>query len=101
MVFQFLVQYQPAFFKDPYKFTPERYTEEAIKSLPFTKNIPFSHGKRGCMGKYLAEIMVKLIVLETVKNFKFELEEGYVMKWEMKPIYGVTNPDLILSLREE
>ena len=101
IIIQNLLQYQPAFFKDPYKFTPERYAEETIKSLPFTKNIPFSHGQRGCMGKYLAEIMVKLIALEMVKNFNFEVEEGYVMRWEMKPIYGVANPDLILSLRKD
>ena len=101
MAFQFLLQYQSAFFKDPFKWAPERFSEEARKNLPYTMQIPFSHGQRGCIGKYLGEIMVKLIVSEMVKNFKFEVEEGYVMKLAMKPIYGVSNPELILSLRKE
>ena len=96
-----LVGYQPAFFKEPYKFLPDRFSEEARKKIPFTKQLPFSHGQRGCIGKYLGEMMVKLIGLELVKNFKFEVEEGYVMKMGLNPIYGVANPELILSIRKD
>ena len=101
LISQYLVQYQPAYYKDPFKFLPERFSEEAKKKIPYTKQIFFSHGKRGCIGKYLGEMMVKLIVSEMVKNFKFEVEEGYEMRMGMNPIYGVANPDLILSLRKD
>ena len=98
---QYLVHYQPTHFKDPYKFIPDRFTEEARKKLPKTMQIPFSHGQRACVGKYLGEMIVKLIISEIYKNFKIEVEEGYHMKMGLNPIYGVANPDLILSLRED
>ena len=94
-----LLQYQPSFFKDPYKFKPERFEEEARKNIPFEKQIPFSYGERGCMGRYLGEMIVKLIVSELVSNFKFEVKKGYEMKMGLNPLYGVANPEVTASLR--
>ena len=93
-----LLGYQPEFYKDPLRFSPERFASEKRKTIPFVKHLPFSHGKRGCIGKYLGEMMVKMIVAEFVRVFKFEVEEGFKIKWTMNPIYGVNNPDLLVSL---
>ena len=101
LIRQYLVQYQPSDYKDPYKYNPDRFNEQARKKIPFTKQLGFSHGQRGCIGKYLGEMMVKLIVSELVQTFKFEVEDGYQMKLSMNPIYGVSNPDLILTLRKD
>ena len=98
---QFLLQYQPQYYKDPFKFMPERFSEEANLKIPFTKHIPFSYGKRACVGRYLGEMMVKLIVSELIMNFKCEVEEGYVMKMGMSPLYGVTNAEIIFRPRND
>ena len=95
-----LLQFQPEYFNQPYKFIPERFEKEARKRIPLMKQIPFSHGQRAWIGKYFGEMMMKLIVVELIQNFKFEVEEGSKMKLGFNPIYGVANPDLILSLRE-
>ena len=98
---QYLVQYQSEYYKDPFKFMPERFSEEAKKKIPYTKQIFFSHGHRVCLGKYLGEMIIKLITLEMLKNFKIEVQEGYVMKFGMDPMYGVVNANLMLSLRKD
>ena len=101
IIVNYLIQYQPAYFQNPYKFLPERWSREARREVPLMKQLPFSHGQRGCVGKYLGEMMVKLILVELVRRFRFEVEDGYKMKLGMNPLYGVANPDLILSLRDE
>ena len=93
-----LLGYQPEFYKDPMAFSPERFAPEKRKAIPFVKHIPFSHGKRGCIGKYFGEMMVKMIVVEFLRVFKFEVEDGFKVKWGMSPIYGVNNPELLVSL---
>ena len=93
-----LLGYQPDFYQDPLRFEPERFAPEKRKEIPFVKHIPFSHGKRGCIGKYLGEMMVKMIVAEFVRVFRFEVEDGFKVKWGMSPVYGVNNPELLVSL---
>ena len=95
-----LVGYQPGYFKQPFEFRPERFEETARKVIPHMKQTPFSHGQRGCIGKYLGEMIVKLILVELVGKLRFEVEEGFEVEWGMNPIYGVANPNLVVSLRD-
>ncbi len=36
--------------------------------------IPFSHGKRSCIGQNLALMEIKVIIANLVRNFNFELD---------------------------
>ena len=62
----------PNTFEDPFEFKAERFENLSLRDLRRSnKYIPFLAGKRGCIGQYLGESVVK-IVLKTVLN-RFEL----------------------------
>ena len=93
--------YEPKHFKDPFKFNPDRFNNESpeYKRAPRMKQLPFSFGQRACLGKYLGEMVVKLILVEVLKEFEVSVEPGYTMKLRYDPLYGVINPDLIMTVR--
>jgi cytochrome P450 len=94
----FLIGYDEEFFQDSFKFNPKRFN--TIKTLPRKKLIPFSFGKRGCPGQVLAEIMVKVILIEFLKGFKIEAEEGWKMKVNISPNYSAVTTELIIALNK-
>ena len=98
-----LLGYSPQIFSEPFTFNPDRFDENHphFKEIPKMKHIPFSHGQRGCLGKYLGEMMVKLLVVELLKEFELSVESDYKMKFAQTPLYGVANSNLILSVRRE
>ncbi|GIX67406.1 cytochrome P450 CYP12A2 [Caerostris extrusa] len=59
------------YFKNPFKFEPERWLDKEKKSHPFAC-VPFGFGARSCIGKRLAELEITLLVVELIKNFKVE-----------------------------
>ena len=101
MVTNVLTNYEPKYFKNPLKFNPDRFDTTApdFKKAPKLKQITFSHGQRACIGKYLGEMMVKLVVVEILKEFEVSVEPGYVMKFGRDPLVTVMNPDLIMKVR--
>ena len=59
----------PLVYSNPEKFNPDRFKEGAKDSRPGYGYAPFSHGYRDCIGRNFGELMVKIIVLNVVKNF--------------------------------
>jgi cytochrome P450 family 6 len=45
------LHYDPDYFPDPYKFDPERFSDENKKNIKPYTYIPFGSGPRGCIGK--------------------------------------------------
>lgn len=66
------LNYSPIHFKDPQEFKPERFKKEEEKKLPKYQFIPFSVGKRVCMGRYLGELMVQLLISHFVRAYEFK-----------------------------
>ena len=99
----FLLGHQPAYFEDPQKFNPERFRRGSseCKMPPKMKFTPFSLGRRSCIGRYLGELMFKLILVELVKEVEVGTEPGFVPKFGMNPLYGIKNSELIVRLRIE
>lgn len=57
------------FFEDGRKFDLEKYSKEALRTAKFGGNIPFSSGRRICIGKELGNIMVRNILLQILRHF--------------------------------
>ena len=100
-VFVSLLNFEPESYKNPLQYNPDRFNKDSpdFKRTPKLKEIPFSHGQRACIGKYLGEMMVKLIVVEVLKEFEVNVEPGYVMKLSFDPLYTVKNPELVMKVR--
>ena len=65
------LQSKPEYFENPLEFDIERYKKNKnMKELSRHAIIPFSAGKRACIGKNLAEIVVKMIVSGVLSQFE-------------------------------
>jgi cytochrome P450 len=61
----------PAFWTDPEVFDPERFAPERIGRLHPFAHYPFGGGPRMCLGRNLAPIVCKLLLVMLVQRFSF------------------------------
>ena len=67
------LQTKPELFEDSGAFELQKYEEKKrIRELSKSALIPFSAGKRECLGKNLADIMIKLILCNLLDQFELE-----------------------------
>lgn len=64
------VMHDPACFKDPQKFDPDRFLPENSVGRNSFAYIPFSGGIRPCIGQKTAYVEIKVIIAKLVKNFR-------------------------------
>ena len=74
---------------DGEKFKPERFLDEAGKVKRDEKFIPFSVGKRQCLGETLAKSELFLFITSLVQQFKFLPEVEGRMPGE-EAIFGLS-----------
>lgn len=65
------------FHKDAMKFDITRHTPENREKQTKLTFMPFFAGKRICIGQYMGDMMIKLIISQMVKNFEWKREENY------------------------
>lgn len=90
----------------PYEFLPERWLHP--EDFPGDKrdaSQPFSLGPRGCIGKNLSHIEMRLVVCHLLWEFDIELEGGRdaAWRWElenMKTYLILDRPDLMVRLKK-
>eukprot|EP00596_Hydrurales_sp_CCMP1899_P000647 CAMPEP_0119046280 /NCGR_PEP_ID=MMETSP1177-20130426/45582_1 /TAXON_ID=2985 /ORGANISM="Ochromonas sp, Strain CCMP1899" /LENGTH=532 /DNA_ID=CAMNT_0007019207 /DNA_START=180 /DNA_END=1774 /DNA_ORIENTATION=+ len=84
--------------REPDKFIPERWEAsdpdaEKLKEI----YIPFSSGKRNCIGQNLADLELKLLVATLFRTFTFEFTAE--IEYEYFQTYKPKNTDLIIRCR--
>jgi cytochrome P450 len=83
------------FGKDYAEFNIERHSS---KSGEFGMDfIPFSFGKRNCIGRSMGEIMVKILISELIRRFEIKNPEGYQRMFTTRGI--LTVKECILGMR--
>ena len=91
------------FFEEPFEFRPERFgrgfgKESGAGRLPRYQFIPFSAGRRDCVGKLLGEFVVKMFVAEFFRHgLSGEVElccGGEELRFGVGFEYGVCDPYL-------
>eukprot|EP00834_Sanchytrium_tribonematis_P007853 NODE_785_length_3899_cov_1.070526.p3 type:complete len:173 gc:universal NODE_785_length_3899_cov_1.070526:2755-2237(-) len=65
-------QMDPSLYSNPESFLPERWEALKTDDDPF-KYMPFWMGTRGCIGKQMAIVEMKVIIAELILNFEFGL----------------------------
>lgn len=78
----YMIHRHPSFWENPNEFNPERFNNIESDKRPVYAYLPFSGGPRHCVGKNFASLEVILVLATLLKNFKFELKEGFVVEPE-------------------
>jgi cytochrome P450 len=65
----------PEVFPEPFRFRPERFTDEARTALPKGAYVPFGGGSRTCIGMRFGLLEVKTIAAAILARFSLELAE--------------------------
>lgn len=72
--------FNSAYFKDPYEWNPERWLGENKTMSNSHVFLPFSSGKRNCIGKYLAMTEAKIALARFIQRYQFEINEEIKMR---------------------
>ena len=73
-------------FEDPMMFKPSRFAKNLHDNIPSFSYIPFSAGPHSCIGRKYAVLIMKILTIKILQNFKVELEkpdEDLVLMMEM------------------
>jgi cytochrome P450 len=83
----------PAYWPEPERFDPDRFTPEACASRYNFAYIPFAVGHRNCIGGTLAMVEGKLILAQVAQRFVLELAPGERIEpmaaTTMRPRFGI------------
>ena len=60
----------------PEEFQIDRFAKENDRTRPRYQYVPFSIGRRICMGRHLGELMIKLLVTQFCLSYEFERPSG-------------------------
>lgn len=77
---------------DPHTFDISRYSKDAPQAKKVNPQcyMPFSLGRRNCVGQLLAELEFKVAVINFISEFEIELPKGdNNHKWVVAPLYEI------------
>jgi len=67
----------PAFWSEPERFDPERFTEERAAGRPTLAYLPFGAGPRFCIGGHFAMTEALVITAMVIRSWRLRLVEGH------------------------
>lgn len=90
------------YYPEPEKFLPERYYDtQRMDKNPKQANMPFSLGKRSCLGKELAYNEVRIFIGSLLKEYEIKTPVDYNRYYTLSWGYRVQNAVVDLKLREK
>jgi cytochrome P450 len=92
-VVPFVLHRLPAYWREPEKFDPERFSPEHSAERPKFAYLPFGAGPRQCIGNQFALIEAHLVVAAVVQRYRLRLVPKHkVEPWPLitlRPRYGM------------
>lgn len=92
----YTIHRHPAYWEEPDKFDPSRFSRERSASRHRFAYIPFGAGPRQCIGNHLALLEAGLILPMIAQRFALELEHDHSIKPE---VVFVLRPDRQMRMR--
>ncbi|XP_075557325.1 cytochrome P450 3A31-like isoform X2 [Dermacentor variabilis] len=78
------MSHDPAFWKKPQDFDPERFSPENKGQIDPTVYQPFGQGPRNCIGMRFAQLEMKLTMAKLLAKYKLHLDERHIQVKELK-----------------
>ncbi len=79
--------YMSEYWDNPETFDPTRFSPEKAEHKRHDYCwVPFSGGAHMCIGLHFANMQIKLVLFEMLKNFSWQVAEGYEMPVQQSPI---------------
>ena len=83
----------PDFWDNPSEFRPERFLLDNGELAPRPESfLPFSAGKRVCLGENLAKMMVMIILPMLFQQLKFTKPESFELSFEDSSLVNILKP---------
>ncbi|KAL4485712.1 hypothetical protein ABPG72_010974 [Tetrahymena utriculariae] len=92
------VHRDPQIYKEPHSFRPQRWINQETNDLPSFSFLPFSSGKKNCIGQHLAMIETRIILFKFFEYFDIEPQKDYVLKIKYGLLPEPINP-LLFNLK--
>jgi cytochrome P450/ubiquinone/menaquinone biosynthesis C-methylase UbiE len=83
---QYVMHHDPRFFPDPFRFDPDRWSEEERRGRPKYAYFPFGGGPRLCLGESFAWIEARLVLAAFARRWRLRLAPGQ----RVEPAPGLT-----------
>ncbi|MBT3527968.1 MAG: cytochrome P450, partial [Porticoccaceae bacterium] len=84
--------YSANYWDNPKAFDPLRFNEERKEHKRNAYSwIPFSGGAHMCIGLHFAEMQIKLVMFEMLKNYRWSVPKDYEMPVQQSPISKPTD----------
>ena len=79
--------HMPQLWTDPHRFDPERFSPARAehKRHPYAY-LPFGGGAHLCIGQHFADMEVKSVLHQVLRQFRFSVPDGYRMPYQLVPI---------------
>jgi cytochrome P450 len=86
-VYPIHVHHSPKLWTNPDAFDPERFSprRQEDKSHPFAW-APFGGGAHVCIGRHFAELQVKAVMHQLLLKYRWSVDPGYTMPYQLVPI---------------
>lgn len=82
----YVMHHDPRFFPDPFRFDPDRWTDEQRRVRPKYAYFPFGGGPRLCLGESFAWIEARLVLAAFARRWRLRLAPGQ----RVEPAPGLT-----------
>lgn len=80
MISTYLIHRHPAFWDEPERFDPDRFTPERVAERPRFAYMPFSGGPRQCTGSAFAMVEAQLILATLAQRYQLRSVPGHVVE---------------------
>ena len=92
-VLPYVMHRHPAYWEQPERFDPMRFTPERVAAMPKYVYLPFGAGPRQCLGNQFAMMEAHLVVVTLAQRYRLQLAPGHrVETWPLitlHPRYGM------------
>lgn len=93
MLSPYMTHRHPAFWPDPTRFDPERFTADVVAERPRYAYIPFGGGPRQCIGNDFALTEARLVLATIAQNYRLKLASNHPVEVEplitLRPRFGL------------